>query len=247
MNRSSLTFAFLMVVLCLANPGCMSAPGKPKLFDAATVRPEQVLDFKTLYKQNCAGCHGENGKNGSAISLANPIYLATAGMDNLQRVTANGLPGTLMPAYGKKSGGMLTEAQVAVLARGMTEAWGSSNALAGVTLLPYASSGKGDAAQGQIAFNTFCASCHGENGVAPTDKTGRSSSIIDPAYLALVSDQGLRSTIIAGAPEMGMPDWRADLPAPESRAMTDKEVTDTVAWMVSFRVAAPGQPYSQHP
>ena len=25
------------------------------------------MDFAALYKQNCAGCHGENGKNGVAI------------------------------------------------------------------------------------------------------------------------------------------------------------------------------------
>jgi mono/diheme cytochrome c family protein len=225
----------------------MSAPGKPKLVQAATIRPDQVMDFRTLYKQNCAGCHGENGQNGAAISLANPVYLATAGFDNIQRLTANGLPGTLSPAFAQKAGGLLTDAQVAVLAHGMIAEWGKSSTLTGVTMLPYASSTQGDVAQGQIAFNTFCASCHGANGVAPTDKTGRSNSLIDPAYLALVSNQGLRSIIIAGAPEMGMPDWRGDLPGPESRAMTDKEVTDIVAWMASFRTPAPGQPYSQHP
>ena len=37
------------------------------------------MEFATLYKQNCAGCHGENGKNGAAISLADPVYLAVAG------------------------------------------------------------------------------------------------------------------------------------------------------------------------
>ncbi len=75
----------------------------------------------------------------------------------------------------------------------------------------------------------------------------QTGSIIDPAYLALVSDQGLRSTIIAGQPEQGMPDWRSDLTGTGARAMTDQEVTDTVAWMTSHRIATPGQPYHQHP
>jgi cytochrome c oxidase cbb3-type subunit 3/ubiquinol-cytochrome c reductase cytochrome c subunit len=29
--------------------------------------------------------------------------------------------------------------------------------------------------------------------------------------------------------------------------MTDQEVTDTVAWLASHRIATPGQVYQQHP
>jgi mono/diheme cytochrome c family protein len=250
MNVRTLTLAMLAGSLCLASTGCMNPPGKPRL-GTETSRPDQVLDFPTLYKQNCAACHGENGKNGAAISLADPVYLATSGIGNIQHVTATGLPGTLMPPFGKRAGGMLTDAQVAVLANGMIDAWGRSPALAGVTTLPYASQTKGIPAQGQVAYATFCASCHGTNGTGVANKTAQSGSIpgsiVDPAYLALVSDQALRSTIIAGNPELGMPDWRSDLPDSHSRPMTDQEVTDIVAWMASNRTAAPGQPYPEHP
>ena len=41
--------------------------------------------FRTLYKANCAACHGENGRDGAAISLANPVYLAIAGEENLRQ------------------------------------------------------------------------------------------------------------------------------------------------------------------
>lgn len=247
MNVRSLTFAFLAGSLCLASLGCRNAPGKPRL-ESEAARPDQILDFPTLYKQNCAACHGEDGKNGAAISLANPMYLATAGIDNIQRVTATGVHGTMMPPFGKRAGGMLTDAQIAVLAHGMLDAWGRSRAVAGVAPLPYASQTKGDPIKGQVAFATFCASCHGTDGAGvKANKAGRSASIVDPTYLALVSDQSLRSTIIAGYPELGMPDWRSDLTGASARAMTDQEVTDTVAWMASHRTAAPGQPYPQHP
>ena len=66
------------------------------------------------------------------------------------------------------------------------------------------------------------------------------SSIVDRSYLALVSDQYLRMTVIAGRPQLGAPDWRGNVPG---RPMSDQEVTDVVAWLASSRSATPGQPY----
>ncbi len=239
MNVRTLTLLAAAGALSLVSAGCMSPPGKPASV-AEVSRPEQLLEFAPLYKQNCAACHGDGGKGGAAISLANPVYLATAGIDNIRSITAAGVPGTLMPGFGKKAGGMLTDAQIGVIAKGMVEGWGSASALGGATPLPYASTGKGDAAKGMAAFGTFCASCHGADGAGIAKRMG---SIVDPAYLALVSDQGLRSIVIAGKPEFGMPDWRRG----HGPAMTDEEVTDIVAWLASQRTATPGEPYPQHP
>jgi cytochrome c oxidase cbb3-type subunit 3/ubiquinol-cytochrome c reductase cytochrome c subunit len=72
-------------------------------------------------------------------------------------------------------------------------------------------------------------------------------SIVDPAYLALVSDQYLRSTIIAGQSAQVMPDWRSDLTGPNARPLTDQEIADIVTWIASHRIETPGEPYPQHP
>ncbi|HTF65274.1 MAG TPA: cytochrome c, partial [Edaphobacter sp.] len=103
---------------------------------AESIRPDQVLDFKTLYRENCAACHGENGKNGATISLADPVYLSFAGVDTIQRITASGVPGTSMPPFGKGAGGMLTDQQIAAIANGMMHTWGGPVTTAP---LPYAS------------------------------------------------------------------------------------------------------------
>jgi hypothetical protein len=68
-------------------------------------------------------------------------------------------------------------------------------------------------------------------------------SIVDGSYLALISDQGLRSITIAGRPDEGMPDWRSDGAQP----LTDQQITDIVAWLASKRTANPGQPYPTVP
>ena len=253
MKAHSLFSLVAVSVLTFATFGCNSAPGRPKA-EPEVPRPDEVHDFVTLYKQNCAACHGESGRLGVATSLANPEYLALAGEDTLLRITAKGIPGTLMPPFAKSAGGMLTDQQIHDLVDGMIHHWGKPDALAGQSVPSYAATGAGDVQQGQQAFTTYCASCHGADGTGVKTKDAGAKlsrgSIVDPSYLALVSDQSLRTTTIIGLPSQGMPDWRGDVP---SHAMTDKEVTDIVAWLASHRTQFPGQPYptatpsTQHP
>ena len=251
------SFMFLLACgLILSAAGCWNAPGKPKL-GAAAERPDQVLDFPTLYAQNCSGCHGDHGTNGAAISLGNPVYLAVAGVANIQRVTAAGVPGTMMPPFAKSARGMLTDRQILILAQGMVAAWGRPTEFSGQKLPTYADTSPGDPVQGQQAFATYCASCHGANGTGISGGNGQASngltargqqgSLVDPAYLALISDQGLRSLIIAGQPEMGMPGWNSYKMSGQSHALTETEIANIVAWMVSHRTPTPGQPYRQQP
>ena len=90
--------------------------------------------------------------------------------------------------------------------------------------------------RGAQIYGTFCASCHG-----PEGKGGpKGSSIVDGSYLGLVSDQGLRTTVIAGRPDLGQPDWRGYV---AGRSMSSQDVSDVVAWLASQRPQYPGQPY----
>jgi cytochrome c oxidase cbb3-type subunit 3/ubiquinol-cytochrome c reductase cytochrome c subunit len=149
----------------------------------------------------------------------------------VRQVTAKGVAGTLMPAFAKSAGGTLTDQQIDSLVRGIL-AWSRPDVLGG-SPPPYAASAKGDPTQGQKAFAEFCAHCHGAGGKGAKDAPG---SIVDPSYLALVSDQSLRSTISAGRPDQGMPDWRSDISGSGARAMTDREITDIAAWLAAQRV-----------
>jgi mono/diheme cytochrome c family protein len=234
----------LLSAACLAMLGCGHIPGRPGP-GPEVVRPEEVLDFSTLYKQNCAACHGENGGNGAAISLSNPVYIAVAGETQMREVISKGVPNHLMPAFEKSSGGMLTAQQVTTLAHGMVQEWGKPNLFEGQTLPSYLATLPASVEHGQEAFGVFCAKCHQATGEGhpAIGKIGKLGSIVDPSYLALISDQNLRSIIIAGRPENHMPDWRTDSAQP----MTDQQITDIVAWLASKRIDNPGQPYPNHP
>jgi cytochrome c oxidase cbb3-type subunit III len=235
-SRSQFALAFAETIAVLSLLGCNSLPGRPGP-GPEVVRPEEVLDFDTLYKQNCSACHGVDGKGGAAISFADPVYLALIDDTSFRRVAANGVPGTPMPAFARSAGGSLTDQQIDVLVRGSRARWAKSGALAGATPPRYLASSPGDVRRGAEVYAMFCASCHGPDGKG----RGKVGSIVDGSYLATVSDQGLRTTVIVGVPDLGAPDWRGDVPG---RPMTDQQVSDVVAWLVAQRPKFPGQIYA---
>src|SRR5262245_35660368 len=149
------------IVLLLLLTGCnVRLPGKPT--EAEKWRaPEDVSDFNELYTSNCAGCHGSGGKQGAARPLNDPLYLAFVPDDALRRVISQGQPGTNMPAFSQKSGGVLTDRQIDLLLNGMRATWSRPNDFNDVQVPVYSASGSGGAASGEHAYQTYCASCHG--------------------------------------------------------------------------------------
>jgi cytochrome c oxidase cbb3-type subunit III len=101
----------------------------------------------------------------------------------------------------------------------------------------YSANSAGNVRQGEVVYGTYCASCHGTQGQGGP----KGSAVTNNSFLALVSDQGLRTMVITGRPELGAPDWRGNVPG---KPMSDQEITDVVAWMASHRVQIPGQPYA---
>jgi len=101
---------------------------------------------------------------------------------------------------------------------------------AGAGAPPYSSS-SGDSNNGAQVYATNCQSCHGPDG-----KGGPAGSIVDGAYLSLVSNQYLRTIVIAGRPDLGHPDWKHDA---NGQPLTPAQVSDVVAWLASKRPASP--------
>ena len=222
----------LLSAASLALVGCSDSRGKPGP-EPEVLRPDQVLDFATLYKQNCVACHGNSHEPGAALYLANPVYLAVAGEDNLKAVITNGVPGKLMPPFAQSAGGMLTDQQVDILAKGLVGAWGKAGVLDNLIPPTYKAMLTADPVAGHRIFTMYCAQCHGPNGEGTDDVKG---ALVDPAFLALISDQNLRSIVISGM-NPDMPNFHEH----ENIApLSDQNVTDVVAWLASHRVSSPG-------
>ncbi|MDD5198236.1 MAG: c-type cytochrome [Terrimicrobiaceae bacterium] len=228
MIRSRLLPLALCAIIASALVGCDWMPGKPN--PANRWKPAaSITDPATLFAQNCLACHSIGATTSAAIALNSPTFLAVIPPATLKDTITNGIPGSRMPAFVESKGGSLTAAQIDLLVDFILK---NKKPIEG-PLPPYAAP-LGNAATGQVAFATFCASCHGGTGAG-----AKAGSIVDPDYLGLVTDQYLRTIVIAGRPELGCPDFRSRVPG---RAMTDQDISDVVAWLASNRRNDLGQP-----
>jgi cytochrome c oxidase cbb3-type subunit III len=214
----------------VAMSGCDQLPGKPKESDR-WVAPDAIKDFKTLFGTNCSACHGDDASIGPALSVENPLYLAVVPKDVLKKIIADGIKGTAMVGFAKANGGALTDEQIDILVNNLTgkaatQQTAEANNTAG-NLPPY-SAPLGDADRGSEAYNQYCAGCHGQAGQGGK----KAGSIVNPDYLHLVSDQYLRSVIIAGRPELGMPNYQEFV---KDHPMSPEDIANIVAWLASHR------------
>jgi mono/diheme cytochrome c family protein len=226
MTGRPIAVALLSLMVAIA-----AACGRPREIEP---RPEAITDFATLYAANCAGCHGADGRRGAAQPLNDPAYLALVDAARLRDVIARGVPPTSMPAFAHEAGGSLTAEQIAAIAAGLQREWGSATR-PDVVLPAYSADAaqahgvaRGDVERGRSVFATFCARCHGDEGRGGS----AAGSVVDPAFLALTSDQALRTSVIVGRSDDGSPGWRDYLPG---RPMTDQEISDVVAWLAAHR------------
>jgi cytochrome c oxidase cbb3-type subunit 3 len=207
--KYALTLAAVLVLSSCEAPGYRAAQER-------VIRPGEVASFDVLYAQNCSACHGAKGEGALTVGIGSPVYLAIVDDSTIRDTVERGRRGTPMSAFARSAGGMLTDAQIEILVRGIRQ--GGGQALTSDSPPPYASTQPGDTAHGKQVFTESCARCHGAGNIA------------DPSYLSLVTDQHLRTVIIVGMPNLGMPDWRG-----YSKPLSDAEITDVVAWLAAQR------------
>ena len=110
----ALSVALVLVGLCpVFFTGC-ELHGKPNPANRP-IPSDQVVDFASLYGQNCAGCHGATGQMGPAPPLNDELFRAMIPEKELEAVLMQGRKNTLMPAFAQENGGTLTTTQIKVL------------------------------------------------------------------------------------------------------------------------------------
>lgn len=221
--------ALLVASLGLAGvalTGC-EPPGKPPL-SKKWKAPTEITDFTKLYSQNCLGCHSIGQTASPSTSMANPYFLASISRDELIDIIANGVPNSRMPAFAERNGGSLTDEQITIVADGILALRKPVDG----PVPPYRAP-LGNAAAGQAVYTAYAEAVRK---VAPPE-TFRDGFLANPDFLGVVTDQYLRTLVIGGATELGLPNYREAIPG---RALTDPEIADLVAYLSSQRPTAFG-------
>jgi cytochrome c oxidase cbb3-type subunit III len=253
----------VLVWLALLAAGCnANLPGKPNPKDRP-VPADKVVAFETLYGQNCAGCHGKDGKLGPAPPLNDPLFRAIVPTSALEKVLSKGQQGTPMPPIAHDNGGPLTAAQIQVLIyeiqgvryrvddnqgarqgkteiipdeKGIVPRWAAViPAPDGIPSysLPEVS---GNAEHGAELFSRACAGCHGANGEGKVKAGRQVKKINDQVFLSLISDQAIRRIIITGRSDLKMPSYSQTTGRPENfQPLTSSEIADLGALLSSWR------------
>ena len=249
-----------LVTLSLLLAGC-DFPGRPR-----PVAETKVTDFEAIFGQNCAGCHGAEGKLGGAPPLNDPLFRAIMPEKELEEVIKRGRRGTPMPAFAQENGGALNATQIQVLVneikgfpyeieekqegnttkvqvvrtpQGDEPRWGQPEQPP-PDVPPYSLAEGGNQEAGAQVFARACAVCHGRQGEG-TQETG---PLHDPTFLALISPQALRRFAITGRPDLGMPNYAEPRPGQEHfQPLTAQDVTNLVAFLTSWKPQeqAPGK------
>jgi cytochrome c oxidase cbb3-type subunit 3 len=222
----------VLAVLGIFAAWLASGCGRPDPADAPK-RLDEITDFAELFSQRCAGCHGAEGRFGAVPPLNDPLVLGIIPDDVLRQVVVKGRPGTLMPPRGGRHWDSLTPKQIEIVISGIRDDWGQGAAKAARGAPPYlAPKQPGDASKGQELFAGICARCHGAEG-----RGGDAGPLHSPAFLALVSDQLIRRTVIAGRSDLGMPDYiHLGRMGPAGEPLTSEQISDIVAYVTGWRL-----------
>ncbi len=186
-----------------------------------------------LYKENCAVCHGNQGKGGVGVPLALPDFQYAISDQFLERTIRNGRPGRVMPAFKN-----LSDAQIQAIVRHI-RSWAPGKPIRHPSIKV-----SGDPAKGRILYAKHCAACHGKNGkggkgTGVTFSRPRDLPIIAPAlnnqgFLYAASDQMIKATLMNGREGTPMVSYL-------KQGLSEQDINDVVSFIRSFEKQAPAR------
>lgn len=209
------------------------------LFAAALVLParaQETVDQEKLnrgariYQENCEVCHGPNGEGrvGATLSQNWPSIRPEL---VLESTIANGISGTLMPAWGQANGGPLSDMQISDVAYYILswQSGGPPPADLGPTPTPRPQieplpGVTGDPNQGAILYDQNCAVCHGANG------QGRIGANLSNAFPSIRPDLSIKNIIVNGVSGSQMPAWGQSNGGP----LTDQQINDITSFVLTL-------------
>ncbi len=167
-----------------------------------------------LYRQYCSECHGEYGRGGKAPALNKEGLLRTVGLPYLINSITFGRTILGCPSYG----GTIPPKEIKEIAV-YIKGWQKG----GMLEAPERDVAPGKTARGEDLF-TLCGGCHGLEG-----EGAMGPPLLDPGFLASVSDTDLRRTIMWGRPGTPMKGYLKGQGG--LATLTEKEIDEIISYI----------------
>jgi cytochrome c oxidase cbb3-type subunit 3 len=185
----------------------------------------------TLFANNCAVCHGADGRGRIGANLTQDFPAINVDAFLRQTITT-GVAGSKMPAWGQANGGPLSDQDIADVAAYVQQLSGGSAppapapTIAPVTIVapPNVS---GDASLGAQVFAMNCAVCHGDRG------QGRVGATLAKQWPAVEPARYVQQTVENGIEGSVMPAWLDSNGGPLSQT----DINNVTAYVLSLAPA----------
>ena len=182
-----------------------------------------------LYLENCAVCHGLDGKGRQGAMLAKP-FASVQPEAFVRQVLLTGVIGATMPAWSQEGGGPLTDKEIEDLIAFVVSLGGEqapslpTPTLVVITPVPTRRGEAGDPNRGVLVYVENCFVCHGEDG------RGRIGARLAKAFPAISPSAFIKEVTIRGIDGSVMPAWLNTMGGP----LTLREVNDVAAYVASL-------------
>jgi mono/diheme cytochrome c family protein len=198
---------------------------------------DQLQLGASIFAENCAVCHGEEGEGRIGASLAKDWPAIRPDL-TVGTIIEEGVPGTAMIAWSQKNGGPLSNEEINALVAYILN-WQTGERISiptnpvptkrpPITPIPEV---EGDPNQGAVLYDENCAICHGLEG------EGRIGASLTKVWPGVRPDLSIKNTINTGVPGSAMPAWGQANGGP----LTEEDIDD----IVSFILSQPASPSSQ--
>ena len=182
-----------------------------------------------LFENNCAVCHGEQGKGGTGVPLALPDFQRQVSDEFLYTTIRMGRPGRVMPAFTRLSDAEVH--QIIDYIRSFTHVEKPKNNTARI---------QGNIEHGKQLFAQDCAACHGDHGQGgkgtgvtfsrPRDLPILAPALNNPGFLASATDTMIKQTLLQGREGTPMNPFKG-------KKVKDQDINDIVSYVRSFQQA----------
>jgi mono/diheme cytochrome c family protein len=183
-----------------------------------------------IYAENCAVCHGPDGKGRIGATLAKDWPSVRPDL-RIADTIRTGVPGSPMPAWSQANGGPLTDEQIDAVTYYILswETGGPPLIIPAPTPIPrpvmtQLPNVTGDPNRGASLFDQNCVVCHGPNG------EGRIGAPLRKVWASVRPDLEIKAIIQRGIQDTVMPAWGQQNGGP----LNEADVNDLVAFVLTL-------------